>query len=143
MTDIYSPERRSEIMGLVRASDTKPEIFVRQCLHRLGYRFRLHDKSLPGCPDIILPRHQTVVFVHGCFWHGHSCRKGRRPKSNRKFWDAKLDRNQDRDRENYSALRSTRWRVGVIWECETNNGRTLVEKVLAILGGTDDPAAGC
>lgn len=103
----------------------------------MGYRFRLHSEHLPGRPDIVLPRHSTVIFVHGCFWHGHSCRKGRRPKSNRNFWDAKLDRNQERDRETYAELVASGWHVGVVWECETKAVEILENRLVSILGGAE------
>lgn len=91
---------------------------VRSLLHRLGYRFRLHRKDLPGNPDIVLPRHRTVVFVHGCFWHGHDCPRGKRPASNVAFWNPKLDRNIERDCRVVQLLETDGWRVLIIWECE-------------------------
>lgn len=97
---MFTKERRSEIMRRITGKDTQPEIVVRRVLHRMGYRFRLHRKDLPGNPDVVLPRWKTAVFVHGCFWHGHDCKKGsgkRRPKSNTVYWNAKIDRNMQRD----------------------------------------------
>jgi len=122
-------------MSRVRATDTTPEIVVRRALHRMAYRFRLHSEHLPGRPDIVLPRHTTVIFVHGCFWHGHTCAKGRRPKSNQTFWDAKLDRNVERDREAYAQLAASGWEVGVIWECETKDADALQSRLSSMLGG--------
>jgi DNA mismatch endonuclease (patch repair protein) len=121
MTDSLSPSERSRRMGLVRSKDTKPELCVRSLLHRLGYRFRLHDKKLPGRPDIVLPRFSTVIFVHGCFWHRHpakSCPLARLPKSRLDFWEAKLVQNRKRDESNVRKLRRLGWRVVQVWECE-------------------------
>src|SRR5687767_3965340 len=98
MADVFSREKRSEVMSRIRGKNTKPEIFVRKLLHRLGFRFRLHPKDLPGKPDLVLPRHSTVVFVHGCFWHQHlGCKEGRPPNSNQAFWTEKLNKNRERD----------------------------------------------
>jgi len=105
-------------MSSVKNKNTKPELLVRSLLHKNGLRFRLHGKDLPGSPDIVLPKFKTAVFVHGCFWHGHSCPKGRRPETNENFWNEKLDENMNRDKSNYSALRDMEWKVEVIWECE-------------------------
>lgn len=120
MADIVSKDVRSWMMSRIRGKDTAPEKAVRSCLHGLGYRFRLHRKDLPGSPDIVLPRHRTAVFVHGCFWHRHpGCRFAYRPKSNVVFWKEKFKENVARDRRKASALRKQGWRVLVIWECET------------------------
>jgi DNA mismatch endonuclease (patch repair protein) len=120
-TDCFTPARRSEIMGLIRSEDTQPEIIVRRLLHRLGFRFRLHRKDLPGKPDIVMARHRTVINVHGCFWHGHTCKEGRRPKSNLSYWNRKLDRNQQRDLRVQEELEALGWRTLVVWECETKD----------------------
>lgn len=106
-------------MASVKSKDTTPELTVRRTLHALGYRFRLHRKDLPGRPDIVLPRHRIVIFVHGCFWHGHRCRRGRRPTSNLRFWNTKLDLNIRRDRLARRKLKALRWQSIVIWECQT------------------------
>lgn len=117
--DIYSPAKRSDIMARVRSRNTKPELAVRSMLHRMGYRFRLHRKDLPGKPDVVLPRYRTVVFVHGCFWHQHTgCKKATLPKRNSEFWEAKLKRNIERDEETRRRLESSGWHVLVLWECE-------------------------
>lgn len=119
MTDRYSREDRSAIMARVRGANTGPELVVRRILHRLGYRFRLHRRDLPGRPDIVLPKHRTVVFVHGCFWHQHSCRRGRRkPASNLDYWLPKLTKNVQRDAKVKRALKRLGWRVLTIWECQ-------------------------
>jgi DNA mismatch endonuclease (patch repair protein) len=110
---------RSEIMRRVKGKDTTPERAVRSLLHRMGYRFRLHRKDLPGHPDIALPGRKFVVFVHGCFWHGHDCARGaRQPKANADYWTAKIARNRTRDEKNLAALAASGWRAKVVWECE-------------------------
>ena len=109
---------RSAMMAKVRGRDTGPELRVRKALHAAGLRFRLHRRDLPGKPDIVLPRLRSVVFVHGCFWHGHDCRRGRRPTSNQAFWDAKLARNVERDSAAAEALKAAGWNIHVLWECE-------------------------
>jgi DNA mismatch endonuclease (patch repair protein) len=118
MADLISKERRSWNMSRIRSTDTAPERIVRSALHRLGYRFRLHRKDLPGRPDVVLPRFKLAIFVHGCFWHRHpGCRFAYAPKSNRAFWNKKFRENMRRDREKLRALRAGGWRVVVIWEC--------------------------
>jgi len=118
MPDTVPPTVRSRIMATIHSRDTKPELLVRSALHKAGFRFRLHPRNLPGRPDLVLPRYRTAVFVHGCFWHGHDCPRGRRPSSNVEFWATKLCRNISRDQIAQAALRSLRWRVKVIWQCE-------------------------
>lgn len=118
-TDVFTPEKRSEVMSLVRSKNTKPELFVRSLLHRMGYRFRLHRKDLPGKPDIVLPKHHAAVFVHGCFWHQHpGCKKATLPKQNAEFWKDKLEGNVRRDEQAQRRLEEMGWRVLVVWECE-------------------------
>jgi len=121
MSDKFDKKKRSEIMAKVQGANTTPEIRVRKLLHSMGYRFRLHRRDLPGEPDIVLSKHNMVIFVHGCFWHGcPSCRRARiRPKANSDYWAKKLDRNMQRDKENLVALQGMGWRTLVIWECET------------------------
>ena len=134
MTDIYSPAKRSEVMGRVRATDTKPELAVRKVAHGLGFRFRLHGDRLPGRPDLVFPRHRKVIFVHGCFWHGHDgCSKAAIPVTNHELWERKLTRNRERDQENISALATAGWRSLVIWECETKNRELLADLVHGFL----------
>lgn len=117
--DIYSAKKRSEIMGLVRASDTKPELAIRSNLWSLGYRFSLGRKELPGKPDVVLPKHKAVIFAHGCFWHHHhGCAKSKLPDTNAPFWRKKILANVFRDRRNALALKELGWRVLVVWECE-------------------------
>ncbi len=115
--DIVSPATRSRMMSGIRGKDTKPELAIRSGLHRAGFRFRLHRKDLPGRPDLVFPRHDAVLFVHGCFWHGHDCHLFRWPKSREDFWREKIGKNIARDQEQYQALLDSGWRVGTIWEC--------------------------
>ena len=111
---------RSAMMSRVKATDTAPELIVRKFLHRLGFRFRLHQKLLPGKPDIVLKKYKTVIFVNGCFWHSHSCKKGmRKSKSNIAFWEDKITKNIMRDERNRTELTTQGWRVIVVWECQT------------------------
>lgn len=122
MTDVYSQEKRSQVMRRVRAKNTGPEMRVRSALHRSGYRFRLHKGDLPGKPDIVLPRYHTVIFVNGCFWHQHpGCRKATIPQNNRRFWKKKLTRTVERDEQNRAALRDLGWNIITIWECEMHD----------------------
>ncbi len=108
-------------MSRVKNRNTLPEVLVRSLLHRLGYRFRLHDGALPGTPDIVLPRHRVVVFVNGCFWHGHDCNRGKLPSTNAEFWAEKIAANSARDRTNYRLLLEGEWRPIVVWACETTS----------------------
>lgn len=134
MADIVSRSKRKEMMSKVKQRHTKPEIAVRKLLHRLGYRFRLHSKKLPGTPDIVLPKYKSVIFVHGCFWHQHEgCRKARRPTSNVEFWNEKLDKNIERDKRKESELKDLGWKVLIIWDCEIKDEETLIKKVKKFL----------
>lgn len=122
MADSLSRADRSRRMALIRGSDTKPEMFVRRLLHGLGYRYRLHVRTLPGKPDLVFRSRRAVIFVHGCFWHRHvGCRLARLPKSRLEFWQPKLDANKERDGRNIAALQEMGWRVFVVWECELKN----------------------
>ena len=132
--DSVSPQARSRMMAAVRGRDTTPEMVVRSMLHRLGLRFRLHDRSLPGTPDIVLAKHATVVLVHGCFWHGHACARGKAPSSRVEFWNTKLQKNRARDRRQVRALRSLGWRVLTVWECETIKKDRLVSRLAMAFG---------
>ena len=130
MADRLSRERRSWNMSRIRGKDTKPEVLVRSILHRMGCRFRLHRKDLPGKPDIVLPMHRTVVEVRGCYWHRHGgCSNCTTPSTNAEFWMKKFDGNVARDRRNDRALRKMGWKVVVVWECELKN----LEKVASRL----------
>ena len=116
-------------MSRVRSQDTGPERAVRSILHRLGYRFRLHMKSLPGTPDIVLPRRGVVVFVHGCFWHGHRCKVGKMPKSRTDYWGPKIEANQARDVRKSAKLRRLGWSVITVYECELKRPDTLAQRL--------------
>ena len=123
-------------MSRVRGKDTSPEIFVRSLIHRLGYRFRLHSKDLPGKPDIVFPSRKKVIFVHGCFWHGHDCPRGSRiPKSNQEYWKFKIKKNIARDRQNSVDLKTMGWKSSVFWECELKNEVTLQSQIIDFLDG--------
>jgi len=120
MVDIVSRQKRSEMMSRIRGQDTAPEIAVRSMLHRMGYRFRLHRRDLPGRPDVVLNRFRMAVFVHGCFWHRHrGCRLAYMPKTRKRFWLEKFKKNIERDRKVQRELRRLGWKVVVIWECKT------------------------
>ena len=137
MTDTLTPAQRSERMSRVRGRDTKPEVAVRRIVHGMGYRYRLHRKDLPGKPDIVLPRHRAVIFVHGCFWHRHeepSCALARLPKSRLEFWEPKLEANRLRDIRTKQALEAAGWRVLVIWECEVKDPLRISGIVREFLG---------
>ncbi len=117
-SDVFTPQQRSAVMARVKGRDTKPEMVVRRHLHALGYRFRLHRKDLPGAPDLTLASRRKVIFVHGCFWHGHDCPRGARiPKQNRAYWEAKIARNRARDAAALAQLQATDWSAHIIWEC--------------------------
>jgi DNA mismatch endonuclease (patch repair protein) len=118
MADVFTPDKRSAVMARIRAKDTKPELAVRGALHRMGLRFRLHVRRLPGTPDIVLSRHKLIIEVRGCFWHGHHCLKGRKPGQNHAYWLPKLQGNIVRGRRNAARLRRMGWRVCTIWECK-------------------------
>ena len=119
MVDHVSKVRRSAIMSAVRGKNTAPEILVRKAAHRLGLRFRIHDRRLPGRPDLVLPKWKTVVFVNGCFWHRHpGCKKTTTPKSNAAFWRQKFRENVQRDDKNYALLTGLGWRIIILWQCE-------------------------
>jgi DNA mismatch endonuclease (patch repair protein) len=116
--DTISKSQRSLLMSRIRGKNTRPELVVRSILHRCGYRFRLHEKDLPGRPDIVLPRHGKIVLVQGCFWHGHTCRLASKPKSNKNYWSLKIQTNRARDSRNLEALVSQGWKVLELWECD-------------------------
>lgn len=130
--DMFTPEARSEVMSRIRSADTAPELAVRRYLHGRGLRFRLHCPDLPGKPDLVFPRYKVVVYVHGCFWHGHDCKDGRRPKTNVGYWNAKLDRNARRDAELDGQLISLGWKRLIIWGCESRHPDALKRLALAI-----------
>lgn len=133
--DNLSPERRSDLMKRVRRSDTKPEVTLRKALHRLGFRYVIGDKRLPGTPDLVFPKYKAAVFVHGCFWHGHPCVKGKLPKSRIEYWGPKLAQNMARDRANVGALQAMGWEVLTLWQCELRNTAELEVRLKQFLTG--------
>lgn len=128
--DTRTREQRSRIMRSVRSYDTGPELIVRKIVHSLGLRFRAHGKGLPGKPDLVLRRHRAVVFVNGCFWHGHGCSKGKLPKSRLDFWAPKISRNRERDALRMQQLTSDGWRVLTVWQCETKKPNSLRRRIV-------------
>jgi len=119
VADVFTKAKRSWVMSRIRGKDTRPEKTVRSFLHRNGFRFRLHGSRLPGKPDIVLPKHRTVILVNGCFFHGHpGCKQATNPATNRAFWARKIERNRERDAEVRRALRKAGWRVVTVWECQ-------------------------
>jgi DNA mismatch endonuclease (patch repair protein) len=136
MVDVHTSEQRSRNMAAIGHKDTKPEIRVRSLLHSMGYRFRLHRKDLPGKPDITLPAHEAVIFVHGCFWHCHDCRYGSvKPATRSEFWAQKRQSNTARDLRDKQALEALGWRVMVVWECQTRDPEALRAQIGAFLPG--------
>lgn len=133
-TDVFDKAKRSAVMRRVKGRDTKPEMVVRRALTRLGARYRLHRKDLPGSPDVAMPGRRLAVFVHGCFWHGHDCARGARvPKQNRDYWTAKVARNRARDEKAREALAALGWRVETIWECELKDPAGLEARLRSLL----------
>lgn len=133
--DFLSVADRSERMSQIRSKDTKPELRVRRVLHHGGYRYRLHNKALPGAPDIVFLGRKKVVFVHGCFWHAHEgCKVANQPKSHQSFWEAKFRNNKARDRTNEKLLLHAGWQVLIVWECETKDEDLLLERLRSFLG---------
>jgi DNA mismatch endonuclease (patch repair protein) len=133
MADKISSSRRSENMRRIRSKDTSPELAVRKLVHKLGFRYRLHVRDMPGRPDLVFPRRRAVIFVHGCFWHMHSCEDGRLPKTRREYWVPKLSGNVSRHKRAERWLRRNGWRVMTIWDCETKSCETLSRRLLRFL----------
>ena len=130
--DIYSKNKRSNIMSRISGNNTKPEILVRKYLVSHGFRYRKNKKELPGKPDIVLSKYHVIIFINGCFWHGHTCRAGRLPETNHAFWENKIHKNILRDKKNIQELETRGWKVIVIWECELKN-TTLQNNRLTLL----------
>ena len=133
MTDKFSKRKRSEIMSKISGKETKPEILVRKFLFANGFRFRKNDKRYPGKPDIVLPKYKTVIFVHGCFWHGHNCPAGKLPESNKVFWEKKIKENIERDKRNKKELENSGWNVITIWQCELKNHKIRTQTLSDLL----------
>ena len=140
MADVHSKESRRKNMAAIKGKDTKPELLIRKGLHHLGFRYRLHDKKLLGKPDLVFPKYRAVIFVNGCFWHKHDCHLFKQPATRKEFWESKINRTCERDRENRVALREAGWRVLTIWECSLK-GKTrlqdseLLERVSSWIAG--------
>ena len=138
MTDKITPQQRSALMSRIRSKDTGPEMTIRQLIYSMGYRYRLHTKDLPGKPDLVFRPKKKVIFVHGCFWHGHNCsRGGRIPKANTEYWSNKLSRNIERDRRNQEALLSLGWEILIIWECDLKDPDKLIFRINRYLSMND------
>lgn len=131
--DRLSPTARSALMSKVRGKNTKPELAIRKLLSSLGYRYRLHYKKLPGRPDIALVGRKKAIFINGCFWHGHSCKRGALPTSNAEFWQKKISGNASRDKKNRAAIRKMGWSVLTVWECELQSPERITARLLAFL----------
>jgi DNA mismatch endonuclease (patch repair protein) len=137
VSDVFSPEKRSEVMRRVRGRDTTPERRVRKLLTRMGLRYRLHRTDLPGSPDVAFAGRRVALFVHGCFWHGHDCARGARaPKANAEYWARKIARNRERDGEVQQRLAESGWRAVVVWECELKDEPKLAERLALELGAS-------
>ena len=144
MSDVLTPAQRRRNMQAIRGRDTAPEMIVRRMIHGMGFRYRLHRRDLPGCPDIVLPRLRRAILVHGCFWHQHpGCVYATRPAPRPAFWAAKLKGNADRDKRVTRALRRLGWRILVVWECQTRDAPRLERRIRRFLGspstGEDPP----
>ncbi len=134
--DKISQQARSENMRRIKSKDMKPELLVRSLTHKLGYRFRLHKKDLPGKPDLVFASRKKVIFVHGCFWHMHDigCADGRQPKSNRSYWSPKLQKNRERDARNEANLIGAGWKVLTLWDCELKDAANIARRIRRFLG---------
>ncbi len=132
MTDIYSKNKRSGIMSKISGKETKYEILVRKFLFEKGFRYRKNDKRLPGRPDIVLPKYKTVIFIHGCFWHGHHCKAAKLPETNKEFWENKINSNMERDKKNQHKLEKLGWKIIIIWQCKLKNKKMMTKKLKEI-----------
>ncbi|WP_419879606.1 very short patch repair endonuclease [Brevibacillus centrosporus] len=133
MADIVSPEQRSDMMSEIKGKDTKPEMILRTGLHKLGFRYRLHDRGLPGKPDMVFPRYRAVVFVNGCFWHGHDCHLFKWSSTRADFWIQKINRNKELDKINVAKLEELEWRIGIVWECSLKGKYQLNSEELMVI----------
>ena len=139
MADIVSPSVRSRMMSGIKSKNTKPEIILRKQLHGMGFRYRLHDRRLPGTPDMVFPKYHAVIFIHGCFWHGHECHIFKWPSSNTEFWKNKINANKERDNGNKQQLLDAGWRIAIVWECAIRKsgytGQAVARKLADWLSG--------
>jgi len=134
MVDVHTKKQRSYNMSQIKCRNTKPEMIVRSIVHRMGYRYSLHRKDLPGKPDMVFVRHGKIIFVHGCFWHMHNCRYGKvKPATNSKFWQTKRESNVARDKINLRELKKQGWKVLTVWECQIRSVRTLKSRIVKFL----------
>lgn len=134
MADVHTPKQRRYNMSRIRGRDTKPEMIVRKAVHAMGYRFRLHQRNLPGKPDLVFPSRRKIIFVHGCFWHYHNCPAGRvKPKTNSDFWAEKIKQNTERDCKHMAALKSLGWDVLVVWECQIRDKANTIKRITTFL----------
>ncbi|WP_424814531.1 very short patch repair endonuclease [Roseococcus sp. YIM B11640] len=139
MVDTRTPEQRRRIMQSVKTKNTGPELVVRRALFAAGYRYRIHRRDLPGSPDIVFPSRRKAIFVHGCFWHGHNCKKGRPSKSKIEYWGPKIENNRQRDEKNYKSLLTMGWDVKVIWQCEIENNKNILAEILDYVDSPTNP----
>ena len=131
MADVVTTAKRSEMMAGIKGKNTKPEITIRKALHRMGFRYKLHDKTLPGKPDLVFPKYNAVIEINGCFWHLHNCHLFKWPGSRKEFWEEKLTKNKERDQRNREELKAKDWRLLVVWECSIKGKSKLpLERVL-------------
>jgi len=136
MVDTLTPRERSKRMSRIRGADTKPEMLVRRLVYGMGYRYRIHQRNLPGTPDLVFPSRRKIIFVHGCFWHRHpdpACKLARLPKSRLDFWETKLETNRRRDKENLEKLKEMGWKPLVVWECELTNAEEISKEIISFL----------
>jgi DNA mismatch endonuclease (patch repair protein) len=138
MADIYSKSKRSEIMAKISGKETKSEILVRKYLFAQGFRFRKNVKALPGTPDIVLPKFKTIIFIHGCFWHGHSCKSSKLPETRKEFWDKKICHNKARDEKNENELKTLGWNIIVIWQCDLTNVTKKSQRLVRLVSELKD-----
>ncbi len=135
MVDIFSKQKRSEIMSKIKSKNTKPELLIRKLLYQKGYRYRLHKQNLPGKPDMVFGKLKKLIFINGCFWHGHKCGKNISPENNKLFWKNKIEKNKKRDNENFNKLKAMGWKCLIVWQCEIKlkNLNLLLKKLISFL----------